>query len=367
MSFGENPDPIDIVANACRFQGANPQLLQSGRVLLYKTIIAGKGDLGTYELSIIFDGNDFTGKKKQEQREVNPSNGVSVNNTLVSVIRVDGNDESGNNISYHKEARFARVTNENQKVERFQDFGRMTGEVCFILTFLFSADGDISKLQSNNELLDSIKNVNQKEQVFSIVKSETNSDSSVYIIDYHPKSYRMAQYWIDPSHGYTCPHIIEYWPNGNKKSEYISSEYFLNKASGIYFPKLHIEKQYDQEGTIIHEVKNDIISESLSFNCPISEDEFTVELEPGNVVLDERVPQKNIRYVVDENSKLMFKNGKLDLVAVKGLAPFQEKENIALRQVNRSRISLIIAINLVIIFFILLKIRKKLRLFTTSR
>lgn len=117
--------------------------------------------------------------------------------------------------------------------------------------------------------------------------------------------------WIDPARGYICPKIEEYVGDRVFKS-YESSGYFLDQNSGLWWPRSHIETEYDPDtGAIKSRDTYTMTPEGTALNIPIDDDEFVFHAKPGMQIADNQEGTGPIYHVANETS-LRMKNGVLD-------------------------------------------------------
>jgi hypothetical protein len=110
--------------------------------------------------------------------------------------------------------------------------------------------------------------------------------------------------WINPEKGYITPLIEEYF-DGKPIVRYESKNYFQDKHSGVWFPQLFIETNFDEKGKQRSKDTYEVNIEKTSFNIDISDDEFVFDVPAGWSITDK---QNGIRqdYRVVRNTKLKF-------------------------------------------------------------
>lgn len=144
----------------------------------------------------------------------------------------------------------------------------------------------------------------------TVVESSKNLAGNVQVLQ---------RYWIDPARGYVCP-LIEFYDDAGLLTErWKSSDYFLHKPSGLWFPDVHVHTRFDPKTRLFTEERTYRLNpDTLRINQPISDAEFMVQLPSKASVLDARTSTQ-VRYKVTEPITLSLAKGGLDLASMPGV------------------------------------------------
>ena len=128
------------------------------------------------------------------------------------------------------------------------------------------------------------------------------------------------RYWIDESRGYISPLIQIYDPKTLRLvEEYISSDYFKDPETGLWFPTKHFRAQYNAEsGDLVEKCNYTISKDTFRINQPISDWEFSVDVPVNTKIFDTR-EKNNVKYTAMDKGELSLATGGLDLDNMKWL------------------------------------------------
>ncbi|MEW4531419.1 hypothetical protein [Maioricimonas sp. JC845] len=357
-------DPVaafDLLLDALRNQGANPQLIWSGRATITRTQTFANRDAelqkrvreGTEpieralkteqdpqkrkllqetlegypesvaaslpeegvrsKLRVVFDGNRYDGSKRQEVLFESPASRVSRPSVNVRLNAAPG---KGNNIFFNAQANLAHVTRSNTRVLDFQKFGRADAKVLRLLTALLVGKRGAETFEFNEDLIQQIRTQIPKSDrtAYRILGTEVLDGSRTTIVEYRDASSGEAvRVWVDPERGYVTPRIEE--RSGDRVTFRRKSDgYFRDRHSGLYYPARYVEERFSPEsGELIETIVHEVNPEDFALNVPIDPSEFAVEVPAGTVVLDEINGGDN--YTATGPATLQFDNGQIDLAA----------------------------------------------------
>ncbi|GHT25933.1 hypothetical protein FACS18942_02230 [Planctomycetales bacterium] len=218
-----------------------------------------------------------------------------------------------------------------------------------------------------------------------------DGDAAAKVIEIKKDGNCVETYHIDTSRGFICPYIRR--SSGKAEFEFSSEDYIQETNSSLYYPLIYTEKskvyftnkekEFNQDS--IQEYR--LIPDTLKFNYPVSEEEFTLHI-PSEAIIHDWLPRKAFtgmqadkvkELIIEENKKrrepvpyrsikngtVSFKNNfyeieKLPWIVLsethKPSDNFPAKQNTQTQHTYR-RIVFIVA-GLLLILFALMKMRK---------
>lgn len=203
----------------------------------------------------------------------------------------------------------------------FNEFGRARGRTLQCLTaMLLLGTADHGDHRFNQGTIARIRGHLKNGSGYSIQKQVEFEGGTVSVVEISPQrpsitdrfGVQKALVWIDPARGYICPKIEEYVGDRVFKS-YESSGYFLDRNSGLWWPRSHVETEYDTNtGAVKSRVAYAMTPEETALNVPIDDDEFAFRAKRGMEIADNQ-EGTGPRYYVANDTSLRMKHGVLDL------------------------------------------------------
>ncbi|NQT13207.1 MAG: DUF1573 domain-containing protein [Planctomycetes bacterium] len=375
MAAAPEPSGIDLFVELLRYQGRNPDLIRSGYAEfdmrqsgggpsateieehVSRTVGALRESLKTEQdpgkrasiedaietippsirstmkswdkrrirYRVLFDGNSRNGKSRVSSEVYDFTLEEWEKPTVV--VREDATLADGNNVMFDSASKQAVVTNTNYMVIRFQDFGRMAGPQAQAFTAMLLRDSDSEEFVFSDEAVDRFRATMAElermgsGQAFVVAEKRDFEGSLVYVLENRlPNDTVVQRTWVDVARGYLCPLMEYYTPKGVLTRKARSSEYFLHEPSGLYFPRLHQEQEFDAvTGDLVKTLDYEFDTSSFRLNHLVSPDEFSVDLPAGTGVLDERNPDRERSYQASKPVVLSFARGELDPETTDGL------------------------------------------------
>ncbi|GHT21689.1 hypothetical protein FACS189419_02990 [Planctomycetales bacterium] len=197
----------------------------------------------------------------------------------------------------------------------FQLFGRMWGIPAQKSLWLLTTAGGQAKPKPaySSAGLAALKKDDQKNKISYVVAGESSYDGThkATIVDVLEGGKVSVRYWIDSSRDYICPLIQRYVPaDGSIIEEYVSSDYVLDKSSGLWYPAKYVAKQHFWQFEGFTEYT--LVPDSLSLNRSLPDGLFVLDVPSGEDIFDSRIGGDTV-FVARDNGALSFKNGDIDL------------------------------------------------------
>jgi len=212
-------------------------------------------------------------------------------------------------------------------------YGRMQGEPA-VMTAGFLAFGSRQKsigqfeFEFNPETVEQWSEVNKQlvvdaESGVRILREEpyklsNTSSANAFVVQkgatVGPKGLAMPKLiaWIDPSHGSICPRL-EIYVNEQLSILHESNSFFLEDASGLYWPTVHRESRFDSQTGKIKYVRVTTFQPSeVDLNIPIGLENFQISLREGDLV-EERRNRLGQGFVARSAIEFIPKAGKFEL------------------------------------------------------
>ena len=170
------------------------------------------------------------------------------------------------------------------------------------------------------------------------------------------------EYWIDPSRGHVCPIVRIYnEENGKLREEYVASNFFQDKVSGLWFPAYYEETHFNGiDDTMMYKGIYKIDPSTFQLNRKIAPSEFSIDIPEGAYVSD-RIDESSVKlYQASQDGVLSLAEGGLDLKNMKWLVdktPLSPKKVVVRmkpQNIGTVRITLI-AVGVIIILFALIQ------------
>ena len=166
------------------------------------------------------------------------------------------------------------------------------------------------------------------------------------------------EYWIDPSRGYVCP-IVRIFDktSGKIREEYIASDFFQDRVSGLWFPAYYEETRFNGiDDTVTHKIIHKIDPSTFQLNRKIADEEFSVDIPEGALVIDRRNESSIRVFQASQNGALSLAEGGLDFAKMNwldDLTPLSPEEIDILMQNNSIGVGRIILIIIGVIIILL--------------
>ena len=340
-------DGLDLFVKACQYQGHNPPMIFSGyaemqvtsRVVPEKISDQVKKDFienakkritDSNELKKVLDGieaeieyinrgNDSLRRKKilflgnesgsgWRRFEFFSKQGNADAN-IFGFRYGNGNSIAGNAISVLRTPLSRNTTLDNHfiYIDEFKKFGRLQGLPSTTATLMLLDGTSPEKFRFPPSGIEKFKNMtrevsekNSSIQLFTI-KEEVLYDSNrstATVLESTYKGKITQRYWIDASRGYVCPKIQIYdLLTGDLLEEYISTDYFFHKPSGLWFPQKYTEIRKNAATKKILENCDYVIDpETFWLNQKVALKEFVIDVPEGESIIDNRNNLGNIVY-----------------------------------------------------------------------
>jgi hypothetical protein len=318
---------IDLYVEACLNHGRNFSLFFSGIAEFNIDETEFNNNLAIainkYHARIIFKGNDpGTGK-----RLLNKTN-IKDNKSFIYLYNGNVSKEKTTTVySYDSSSPGYVVSQTKFTIPEFMKFGRIQGDDSWSTI--------LGLLNFNNK--DKFCFDETKVEVFKNVLKQVSRDYNTYpfhidreekydfgkgtasiIISRDENKKIKSEYWVDSLREYICP-IIKFYDIETSKlvSEYISSEYFQEKNTLLWYPKRYTEKKFDRlSGFPLFSVTYVLNPDTFCLNTDIQDNEFFVEIPKDAIVLDDRKNPVIRRYLANNSRKFLLSDceNSLDLV-----------------------------------------------------
>lgn len=124
----------------------------------------------------------------------------------------------------------------------------------------------------------------------------------------------LEKYHIDTDRGYLCPYQYVMGDSGKYSTERTTKEYFVEKKTGLYYPKNYHEVNFFIMEGVANKTDTEyrLISDTLRLNQAVSDKEFAIDISESARVADFRVPDKPMRYVAIKNGTISLAKGGYD-------------------------------------------------------
>jgi hypothetical protein len=349
----QQENDLELLINACRNSGMNPTLIFSGRVEIESSFrpygtegelqraidkrfsdaekIFSKEKIQRMKESmllmeregirnrhhVLFKGNEpFQGKRLSEIRSYNPITKQWADVKKISFGHGNPNfPESCEFLYWEPISRRASITENFTAVPEFHRFGRIQGRFANEAIDILLSKTSRNKFVFPTKGVDAFRKfLNDSGFVINNVGEKKYDDGAVSsVIEIKKDEKLIGRICIDISKGYICP-LIEYFDVESDSAEELkSSDYFLHKESGLWFPVNHSQKFYKiTTGKTAHSFSYKLNPETLNINQAVSDDEFCVNIPVGGKVEDNR-RSRNRHYVANESGTLSLAKGGLDL------------------------------------------------------
>ncbi len=349
---------LEFFVNACRSSGHNPTLIQSGWAEVTKTarfhdsedalrkVINERLDVwkdsfsaekleqmkesmfrmerdGTKSFErVLLKGNEqFQGLRRSETRQFVPSKddpSIKVPAELPGIIFGVGNPnfpEKCEFLRWEPVSRTAFISNEFFGLPEFHRFGRMQGSFVHNAIRTLLDDTSRSKFVFPPKGIEKFKSfLTESGLEFSIAgEKEYDNGATATVLEVKKGDKVAERFWVDASKGYICPLIEGFDLEGDGVREIKSSNFFLHRESGLWFPTQHSDKTYAATtGETVHFFTYQIDPSTFTINQPVSDEEFCIDIPVDGKVKDNR-GGKNRSYVADQPGTLSLAKGGLDL------------------------------------------------------
>ena len=298
-------------------------------------------------VKLLFRGNDVSdGCRRQEVAQFDPV--TQRWDAEPDVMLGHGVDDGTNNVVWNPDAKLAYILSTPLASEEIQEAGRMQGLPCRMATAALLHGTNPREFQFATEAVELFKakiaeiERGQKVAVYRLAgEQKYDGDAFATVVESSKilagNVQVLQRYWIDPARGYVCP-LIEFYDDAGLLTErWKSSDYFLHKPSGLWFPAVHVHTRFDPKtGLFTEERTYRLNPDTLQINQPISDAEFMVQLPSKASVLDARTSTQ-VRYKVTEPITLSLAKGGLDLASMPGV--FLVSSVTAEKAVGRSRVA----------------------------
>ncbi len=403
---------LDLFVNACQFSGANPQIIWSGHAeyelqvstpkksdaeikdeiaqkvgslqavadsqkdrqtrahiesivkLMPATISARNTGVHRSRIGLLFNGNSFSGKRRYEVANFDLATEKWEKPTVS--IRANAQRESGTNALWDESAAMATVSSSNFGAPEFQEFGRIRGPYSRLVIAALTEGGTDSSGELSPDIISKfkrelVKNAKSGASVpFSVVgESKYDGNSVASIVETRIKNSRSQEivsqrYWIDQARGYVCPLVQLFDKSGKLAMEWKSSNYFLDRQSGLWFPENHTYTEFEPDSGKAHKVQQFHVDRNgFWFNRTVADSEFAIELPQNAKVMDARHTPP-LMYTSGKRVTLTLENIDGDLGKVLESGPGKVFEAPTLAKQMDLRRSLLIVFNIIVVTALLL-------------
>lgn len=216
-------------------------------------------------------------------------------------------------------------------IDQIYEFGRIRGQRAAMWTavLLLNSDKTINwNYEINEETVQELRRVNktlQKEKTdvgIRIAGTTSFEGEKVSIVEVlSGQGGGKWVVWVDPSRGYICPRIEEY-VRAKLKHLYLSTGYYLEQKSGLWWPRTHVATTYSPNGDIQVETTYAMTPEATAINVPVDPKEYVLPVKAGFHVIDDR-NSKPLHYMVAQPTDLRLVKGEIDLSDSKIFMPDQ--------------------------------------------
>ena len=280
-------------------------------------------------VKLLFRGNDASDAyRRQEVTQFDPV--TQRWDAKPDGVLGHGVEDGADNVVWDPDSKLAYILSTPLASEEIQEAGRMQGLPCRTATAALLHGTNPREFQFSRESVDLFKakiaeiERGQKVGVYRLAgEQKYDGDAFATVIESSKNLAGNVQvlqrYWIDPARGYVCPLIELYDDAGLLTERWKSSDYFLHKPSGLWFPDVHVHTRFDPKtGLFTEERTYRLNPDTLRINQPISDAEFMVQLPSKASVLDARTSTQ-VRYKVTEPITLSLAKGGLDLASMPGV------------------------------------------------
>ena len=285
------------------------------------------------------------------------------------VVREDHFGKPNVNVLWEPAARLADLGKDPFTLANFHCFGRIQGNATNLATFslldpnrradfIFS-EKNIENLKTALGKLDAVSG----NAILRIVGSaEYDDGANAMILETTVNNKISQRYWIDRSRGYVCPLIQYYDDNARLVEEYKSSDYVQHARTGLWYPTIHVETEYDPNtGKMEKQQEFRIDPQTLQLNQSVSDEEFSIDIPAGSDLLDRRNPRSEKRYRAIDKGTLSLAEGGLDLDTMSWLEKVEEgNRNFSLRPaIWDAKRYVLMSVGIVILLIVLFLMRRK--------
>lgn len=305
------------------------QALDNAEVDYQKSQKESDDNISNYE--IVFQGVDPFVDVKQRITSTDPKGGA----VREGLLAIGGRHNPSTNTFLRQTPTWSTIdVDHSYMVEPFNEFGRARGTTLqFLTVMLLLGTPNNSDYHFNPETIEKTRVLLTRVGATSgwrVVGKREFEGGTASVLEIAPAAGARSTFsrigvnrtlvWVDPARGYICPRIEEY--SGERPSRvYESSGFFLDRNSGLWWPRLHTDTVYDAESGATKETKiYTMTPERTALNVPVGDEDFTFHATPKMKVCDKQ-GGSDVVYQVVKAASLRLKDGAFDLANNPALVP----------------------------------------------
>jgi hypothetical protein len=298
-------EAVSVVLKAYELSGNNPSVINSCSAQFH-VITKNNEDKSVTkkDIKVLMVGNNMYATKTDEYKckrfmsvsEVIPGLGQWETTTIaMGSVNLDSYVAFESNNSLISRFRGSRDVRSIPEVQQFGRIPFLPGVLDFTVLQKINEQNYSFPVNFAKEIDEEMKKINVSCEIVGEVKYDGNATAKIIEIK---NGECVCKYHIDILRGYLCPYM--WYGDGSEYSwEYIASDYFQKKNTSLYYPKKFVRKRLQTTK------EYQLLPDTLQFNQPIADSEFTIEV-PEKAYVQDWVPRKSfIGLTKDEVNKLV--------------------------------------------------------------